>query len=167
MTSVKTRSLLGRLFAKKAEKPNVTPFHAVAIFCGKTPCQSAKDNQKKRYLSAEAPLLPLDQCDRPDQCQCRYKHYEDRRAGPRRRIEQGLPGTTDAEREERRNANDRRASSDPDEAEPFSVHKDSYHEHVGDTIRSASLKLDEMDGIDPYNSGTFDKSKSWKSRSNE
>ena len=60
---------------------------------------------------------------------------------------------------------DRRANDDSDEAEPFYVHDDSYHEHVGDTIRTAALKADELEGIDPYNSGSFDKSKSWKSSS--
>ena len=165
MTSVKPRSLLRRLFTKKAEKPRVTPYHAVAIRCGKTPCQAAQDNQSERYLSAEAPLLPLDQCDRPDQCECRYQHYEDRRGRPRRRSEHGLPEETDSERLERRNVKDRRANDDSDEAEPFSVHDDSYHEHVEDTIRTAALKVDELEGIDPYNSGSFDKSKSWKSSS--
>ena len=160
MTSEKPRNLLGRLFAKKAEKPSVTPYHAVAIRCGKTPCQAAQDDQTQRYLSAEAPLLPLDQCDRPDHCNCRYQHYEDRRGGPRRRSEHGLSGETDAERLERRNVKDRRANDDPDEDQPFSVSEDSYHEHVGDTIRSAALKVDELEGIDPYNSGSFDKSKS-------
>ena len=162
MTSVRPRSLLKRLFAKKAEKPRITPYHAVAIRCGKTSCQAAQDNQCERYLSAEAPLLPLDQCDLPDQCECHYQHYEDRRAGPRRRSEEGLSGMTDSERVERRYAKDRRAHADPDEAEPFSVHEDSYHEHVEDTIRSEALKVDDLEGIDPYNSGSFDKSKSWK-----
>ena len=167
MTSEKPRNLLGRLFAKKADKPSVTSYHAVAIRCGKTPCQAAQDNQIQRYLSAEAPLLPLEQCDRPDQCNCRYQHYEDRRGGPRRRSEHGLPGEADSERLERRNEKDRRANDDPDEDQPFSVSDDSYHEHVGDTIRSAALKVDELEGIDPYNSGSFDKSKSWKPDSNK
>jgi len=167
MTSEKPRSLLRRLFGKKAEKPNVTPYHAVAICCGKTPCQTAQDNQSERYLSAEAPLLPLEQCDRPDHCDCRYQHYEDRRRGPRRRSEHGLPGDADSDRLERRNVKDRRANDDPDEAQPFSVHDDGYHEHVEDTIRSETMKVDEMEGIDPYNSGSFDKSKSWKPNSNK
>ena len=167
MTSAKPRSLLARLFTKKAEKPRVTPYHAVAIRCGKTSCQAAQDNQRERYLSAEAPLLPFDQCDRPDQCQCRYQHYKDRRVGPRRRLEQGLPGVTDSERLERRYAKDRRANADSNEPEPFSVHDGGYHEHVEDTIRSKALKVDELEGIDPYNSGSFDKSKSWKPDSNK
>ena len=165
MASAKFRSLFVRLFARAAEKPAVMPYHAVAIRCGKTSCQAAQDNQRERYLSAEAPLLPFDQCDRPEQCECRYQHFDDRRDGPRRRSEQGLPGMTDSERLERRYAKDRRAKADSDEEEPFSVHEDGYHEHVEDTIRSATLKVDELEGIDPYNSGSFDKSKSWKPNS--
>ena len=167
MTSVRPRSLLKRLFAKKAEKPRTTPYHAVAIRCGRTSCKAAQDNQRERYLSAEAPLLPFDQCDRPDQCECRYQHYEDRRDSPRRRSEQGLSDTTDSERLERRYTNDRRANTDSDGDEPFSVREGSYHEHVEDTIRSEALKIDELEGVDPYNSGSFDKSKSWKPSSNK
>jgi len=165
VTSVKPRNLLKRLFAKKAEKQRVTTYHAVAIRCGKSSCQAAQDNQSERYLSAEAPLLPLPQCDRPDQCECRYQHYEDRRDGPRRRSEQGLPDKTDSERLERRYKTSRREQDDAGEAEPFSVHEDSYHEHVEDTIRTATLKAGEPEGVDPYNSGSFDKSKSWKQSS--
>ena len=162
MTSARPRSLLKRLFAKKAKKLRATPYHAVAIRCGRTSCQAAQDNQRERYLSAEAPLLPFDQCDRPDQCDCRYQHYKDRRDGPRRSSEEGLPETADSERLERRYAKDRRANADSDEDEPFSVREGSYHEYVEDTIRSETLKVDELEGIDPYNSGSFDKSKSWK-----
>ncbi len=54
---------------------------------------------------------------------------------------------------------DRRAENIAEEAEPFSVHEDSYYEHMGDTIRTAMLDASELDGVDPYNSGSFDKSK--------
>ena len=69
---------------------------------------------------------------------------------------------TDSEGLERRHAGNRRATADSDGAEPFSVREGSYQEHVEDTIRSKILKVDEQEGIDPYNSGSFDKSKSWK-----
>jgi hypothetical protein len=36
---------------------------------------------------------------------------------------------------------------------------------VGDTVRSALLDVSELEGVDPYNSGSFDKSKSWSPRS--
>lgn len=165
MTSVRPRNLFKRLFAKKAKKSRGTSFHAVKIRCGKTSCQPAQDNQRERYLSAQAPLLPLAECDRPDQCECRYQHYEDRRSGPRRKSEQGMSDMTDSERLERRYKTDRRAQDHSDEAEPFSVHEGSYHEHVEDTIRTATLKAGELEGIDPYNSGSFDKSKSWNASS--
>jgi len=60
---------------------------------------------------------------------------------------------------------DRRAEIIAEDAEPFSVHKDSYYEYVGDTIRTAILDASELDGVDPYNSGKFDKTKSWSSGS--
>jgi hypothetical protein len=34
--------------------------------------------------------LPLAQCD-ADRCNCKYRHFEDRRAGPRRSAETGAP----------------------------------------------------------------------------
>jgi hypothetical protein len=60
------------------------PFHAVQI----TPpqgngCKAVQSCTGKRYLSAEAPKLPLAGCDAA-QCKCRYVHRDDRRAGPRR-----------------------------------------------------------------------------------
>lgn len=56
-------------------------------------------------------------------------------------------------------------AEDAEDARLFSVHEDSYYEHVGDTIRTAILDASEADGVDPYNSGSFDKSKSWGSSS--
>ena len=59
----------------------------------------------------------------------------------------------------------RRKEDVPEDAEPFSVSEGSYYEHVGDTVRTALLDVSKSEGIDPYNSGSFDKSKSWKSSS--
>ena len=165
MTSVRPSRWLARLFARRAEKTRVSPYHSVAIFCGENACQAAQESVGERHLSAEAPMLPLGQCDRPDQCECRYQHYEDRRSGPRRNSEHEMPAKETFEGDERRHVTDRRADDVSDEAEPFSVHEDSYYEHVGDTIRSAALEDSEPDGFDPYNSGSFDNKKSWKSNS--
>jgi hypothetical protein len=60
------------------------PYHAVQI----TPppgngCKAVQDCGAKRFLSSEAPTLPLPGCDAA-QCKCRYVHRDDRRAGPRR-----------------------------------------------------------------------------------
>jgi hypothetical protein len=62
---------------------------------------------------------------------------------------------------ERRHVKDRRGGNEAEGDEPFSVHEGSYYEHVGDTVRTAMLDDSESDGVDPYNSGSFDKSKSW------
>ena len=60
-------------------------FHAVTIVAGPNGCEQAKALKDVRLLSADAPRLPMRNCDRQDQCDCRFVHHEDRRAGPRRR----------------------------------------------------------------------------------
>lgn len=37
-----------------------------------------------RFLSREAPMLPLPACTMPDSCRCRFRKYNDRRQGDRR-----------------------------------------------------------------------------------
>ena len=44
--------------------------------------------------------------------------------------------------------------------EPCSVSEDSYYEYVGDKINDQLLDDSESVGVDPYNTGSFDKSKS-------
>ena len=165
MTSVKPRRWLARLFAKKAEQTCASSYHAVEIRCATNACQAAQDSKGERHLSADAPLLPLDACDRPDQCKCRYQHYEDRRSGSRRDSEHSPSIHDKSEHVERRLVKGRRKEDVPEDAEPFSVSEGSYYEHVGDTVRTALLDVSKSEGIDPYNSGSFDKSKSWKSNS--
>ncbi len=165
VTSFNPRLWLKRVFARRANKTRVSPFHAVEIRCTKYACPAAQDTRGKRYLSAEAPRLPLDQCDRSNQCQCHYQHYEDRRRNSRRGAESGLPTQSDTERVEQRKAKGRRAADIAEDDEPCSVSEDSYYEYVGDKIHDRLLDEGESDGVDPYNSGSFDKSKSWKSSS--
>ena len=165
MTSVRPLRWLARLFARKAEQTGASPYHAVAIRCPTNACEAARDSEGERHVSADAPLLPLNECDRPDQCECRYQHYEDRRTGSRRGSGDGPSIHDKSEYVERRLIKGRREEDVPEDAEPFSVSEDSYYEHVGDTARSAVLDVSEADGVDPYNSGSFDKSKSWKSSS--
>ena len=59
-------------------------YHAVVIVPRGASCTAALDCARRRYLSAEAPRLPLAACDRHDQCQCVYRHHADRRDDPRR-----------------------------------------------------------------------------------
>lgn len=59
------------------------PYHAVGVMPGAAACAEARKLAGERFLSAEAPLLPLKECDR-SACTCRYQHFSDRRQEPRR-----------------------------------------------------------------------------------
>ena len=72
---------------RHVEQRRVTnPYHAVTVVPGLECCQAARVLQGHRFLSTEAPALPLKGCDRSS-CGCRYNHHNDRRAraGDRRR----------------------------------------------------------------------------------
>lgn len=87
----KAKGLFGREVESRlapVKKPPST-YHAVAILPGPRCCAAARDLTGQRFLSRQAPPLPLKDCDRPD-CQCRYEHHEDRRKGPRRARELGV-----------------------------------------------------------------------------
>lgn len=64
-------------------------YHAVSVVSGPRACDAAKQLKNVRVLSAEAPRLPLATCDCPATCTCTYRHFDDRRAGPRRARERG------------------------------------------------------------------------------
>jgi hypothetical protein len=56
---------------------------------GPNACAAARQLKNVRALSAEAPRLPLANCDCPGTCRCTYRHHDDRRAGPRRARDRG------------------------------------------------------------------------------
>jgi len=60
------------------------PFHAVSIQPAEGCCAAVEAIRVLRFLSEEAPGLPLAECAAPD-CQCRYVHHADRRSGARDR----------------------------------------------------------------------------------
>ena len=60
------------------------PFHAVSIQAGPACRRTADEYTDRRFLSGEAPQLPLPTCDSV-KCRCRYIHHEDRRSGDDRR----------------------------------------------------------------------------------
>lgn len=62
----------------------VNPYHAVSVRPGRYPCGAAIQLEGVRFLSADAPRLPLDQCN-AGQCTCRYVHHDDRRTDDDRR----------------------------------------------------------------------------------
>ena len=65
------------------------PYHAVSILPGLDACAAVHRFTRQRFLSSQAPKLPLPSCD-AERCTCRFKHHKDRRAGPRRRSEVGI-----------------------------------------------------------------------------
>jgi hypothetical protein len=83
-------------------------WHAVAIRPRGTSCEAAQASRGRRYLSSEAPRLPLADCTKADTCICVYKHHTDRRGQPRRQDEQdGLRRNANIA-QERRLTGDRR-----------------------------------------------------------
>jgi len=70
--------------AGKDTKSTERRWHAVSVKPGAGACNAAISGKNRRWLSREAPLLPLPGCTRPDTCQCTYNHHDDRRANSRR-----------------------------------------------------------------------------------
>jgi len=66
------------------------PWHAVGISTGVSCCKASVFLRETRFLSSQAPPLPLQGCTLPKSCVCKYKHFSDRRSGPRRATESEL-----------------------------------------------------------------------------
>ena len=62
----------------------VNPYHAVSVRSGPDGCPAAARLQDERFLSSEAPILPLADCSSVA-CSCVYQHHDDRRSGKDRR----------------------------------------------------------------------------------
>jgi len=81
--------MLGRIVAKlfKVKEPAAleAPWHGVSVVAPPEACAAAEELRGKRYLSSEAPSLPLPQCPSPTLCHCVYRHFSDRRSNSFRR----------------------------------------------------------------------------------
>jgi hypothetical protein len=75
--------------APAAPRKATSRFHAVTIAPGPRACAEARALQGQRFLSRDAPPLPLRNCGSA-QCECRYEHYDDRRKGNRRAHDLGV-----------------------------------------------------------------------------
>lgn len=62
-------------------------YHCVEVIAPSGGCEAARALKSVRLLSSEAPRLPLATCDHPATCKCVYRHFDDRRQGPRREAE--------------------------------------------------------------------------------
>ena len=54
-------------------------------------CAAVAAIEGRRFLSEEAPPLPLTDCEIPRLCRCVYVHFSDRRTEGRRDSDHGLP----------------------------------------------------------------------------
>jgi hypothetical protein len=80
----------GKPVARPAQTGNVKQaWHAVTIVTPGHACDAANALTGRRFLSKEAPRLPLEDCPSPEFCRCTYRHYSDRRTGPRRASDRG------------------------------------------------------------------------------
>jgi hypothetical protein len=84
------------------------PWKAVVIVPGDSACTAATQLRGKRFLSRNAPRLPLPECSRQDQCQCKYRHLSDRRGAQRRFGEETRIGPTEPVAKEKRRPGERR-----------------------------------------------------------
>lgn len=101
----RSKSLAKRAVAVRTS----SQWHAVAIKAKGESCDAVQARRATRFLSSDAPRLPLAECSTSDTCTCVYKHHADRRAHARRQDEKddGLRRSTKVE-QERRQTHDRR-----------------------------------------------------------
>jgi hypothetical protein len=64
--------------------PRVNAYQAVQIRPCARPCPAAREAAGARILARSAPAMPLRDCDRPAQCTCSFRKFDDRRDGPQR-----------------------------------------------------------------------------------
>ncbi|EGM71696.1 hypothetical protein [Shewanella sp. HN-41] len=65
-------------------------FHCVSIVNKGHCCEQVNAITGKRFLSKEAPAIPMEECTMPH-CECRYQHFEDRRqSSNERRVDYGV-----------------------------------------------------------------------------
>lgn len=84
-------------------------YHGVMIIAGPHACEAVKKISEKRLLAEEAPLLPLPNCDSL-QCQCTYRHLNDRRRSEARR-QSHIDIDKQYKKHEKRDGRDRRRHS--------------------------------------------------------
>lgn len=87
------------------------PWHAVAIFTSRPNCPVCGKYKGVRFLAKEAPGLPLKDCPDPKACNSIYKHFPDRRGGPRRAAERRAYQPMNAKPVTRAPGDDRRSSA--------------------------------------------------------
>jgi len=77
-------------------------WHAVSIVTPTSACGAAVALRNHRFLSKDAPRLPLTGCSSPEGCRCIYRHHADRRGKPRRSMDRGEAPKSGGEVERRK-----------------------------------------------------------------
>lgn len=85
-------------------------WHAVSVVTKTGGCGASRAIRQQRFLSAEAPRLPLVGCSNPEGCTCAYKHFDDRRVQTRRKEDLDGMRRNVQGRTERRGRGDRRSA---------------------------------------------------------
>jgi len=83
----KSKAIYGKANTRRLDKADRrssvragNPFHAVSVHPAATSCLAAETIRGQRFLSEQAPALPLEACTATS-CNCRYVHHVDRRRG--------------------------------------------------------------------------------------
>ena len=115
--SVRDRAGAAKLKVDKTNKrkskhtaSRVQTYHAVTICSRLKKCAAAEGISDQAYLSSQAPVLPLQNCDQAGSCACKYQHQDDRRGEMRRDSDFGLPGRRYDEQDRREGPETRRSA---------------------------------------------------------
>jgi hypothetical protein len=104
------RQFASRRKTRKAEQKSPRePFHAVAIQVNGKSCDAARRIAGRRFLSGDAPRFPLPDCDQTS-CGCGFRHFADRRGGPRRDRNDRRTSATERRKTRGRRAEDGRTN---------------------------------------------------------
>lgn len=116
-----TRRVSGRRDSRAARSVSGT-YQSVSIARRACSCDAVADHDGRRFLAAEAPLLPVQGCN-VARCDCRYRHHVDRRSRGDRRSVMGLQTQlyTANGRPERRLARGRRREDFETDASDFGL----------------------------------------------
>ena len=109
--------------AKRVVKPVTeleNPYLAIEIHTGWMPCDAVLELAAQRFLVAEAPQLPLPQCDKGE-CRCRHVSHDDRRSSEDRRnpFDRYADFNNKSVEDKRRSTRERRRSNRPGEARSY------------------------------------------------
>lgn len=91
------------LAAPVAKRDTRSSYHCVEVCAGNPACESVRQLGHVRFLSQEAPSLPVSDCS-ISSCTCSFIHHDDRRDDDRRHVYgqwAGIPPDTTGERRAR------------------------------------------------------------------